>query len=453
MSTDKKSTKKTKPADEVLTGEVTEEKSLATTIDDKPVETIKAIGKVSDEPSREAALSIVGGVSTAELTKALEVQTEQRALIQKFINDNLVEGVDYGRIHVIKKDQCKDGDRCTKDYHFSKRILFKPGQEKIFSLFGITDELEKDEKAYEMLGNIAGMVAYKCVMYRGDKRVGEGRGAATLAGSQNDPNSTIKKAEKRARMDACLSLGFSAYFTQDLDDPEYKAQRDLMNEKAAREAEDRDKDENGFLPRDENAPIDNQERLMLHKLITNAGYDDQDMIMELLRANGVNDPKAMTSGQARSLINKMKATDFMAPPKPEAPEVEVDEDTLIVPPPPPAPIPPAQLVIDEDLIQNTQELFETIGFNHIGRMWFMKQVSGKPFGSWEKFENNDWARAYTLVMDILEGRRDVEPQHIAEAKAPVVGTPLPEKVPAQKLSPEELAKAQQVLGGAEIVGE
>lgn len=444
MSTKKESTKKTKKDDEPIAGEIIEVKT------EKPEDAeLKELAK-TDEPSREAALSIVGGVTTEELTKALEIQTEQRQLIQQFIKDNLVEGIDYGRIHVVKKEQCNKGDRCTIDYHFSKSILFKPGQEKIFSLFGITDELEKDDKAYEMLGNVTGMVAFKCVMYRGDKRIGEGRGAATLSQSQNDPNSTIKKAEKRARMDACLSLGFSAYFTQDLDDPEYKAQRDIMNDKAAREAEEIEKDENGFLPRDPNALIDNNERLTLHRLITNAGYEDQDMILELLRANGIEDPKTMTSGQARSLITKMKATDFMAPAKPEAaPE---PEEALIVPPPPPAPVPAAELIVDDDLKSNTKELFETIGFNHIGRMWYMKQVSGKPFGSWEKFEELDWKRAYTLLMDILDGNIKPAEEHIAEKKAPVVGTPAPEKVPAQKLSPEELAKAQAVLGGAEVIG-
>jgi hypothetical protein len=177
--------------------------------------------------TREAALSIVGGITTAELKQALDTQTEQRKLIQQFISDNLIIDIDYGKIHVIKECQAYKRGACETDYHYSKSILFKPGQEKIFSLFGITDELLKDEEAYEMLQQVQGLVAYKCVMRRGDKIVGEGRGAATLSGTQNDPNSTIKKAEKRARMDACLSLGFSAYFTQDLDDPEYKSQREM----------------------------------------------------------------------------------------------------------------------------------------------------------------------------------------------------------------------------------
>jgi hypothetical protein len=255
----------------------------------------------ANNDSREAVLSIVGGVTTAQLKEALTVQTEQRQLIKAFIQENLEEGIDYGKIHVVKNcpaEQRQPGS-CDRDYHYSKSILMKPGQEKIFSLFSITDEIAKDLEAYEMLGEVPGLVAYKCIMYRGDKRIGEGRGAAQLGSERLDPNSTIKKAEKRARMDACLSLGFSAYFTQDLDDPDYASQREMMNSKAAAEAERRDKDDLGLWIRDIADPIDDVERKKLFEMIKAVGYEQSDAMVDLLKANGVADPKAMTSGQAR----------------------------------------------------------------------------------------------------------------------------------------------------------
>ena len=398
----------------VVSGSVDESESSAVAVIDQPDQEITPARLEDDGSGREAALSIVGGVSTEQLKQALVTQTEQRKLIQQFIQDNLVVDVDYGKIHVIKN--CMDEERargsCKKDYHFSKSILFKPGQEKIFSLFGITDELERDEKVYEMLGNVPGMVAFKCVMYRGKNRVGEGRGAATMSGSQNDPNSTIKKAEKRARMDACLSLGFSAYFTQDLDDPEYKSQREMMNEKARNEAEARDKDENGFLPRNPDAAIDNQERALLHRLITKAGFEDRDEIIEFLKANGITDPAAMTSGQARKLIKKMQATEFLGPEKtnsPEKPDSSNDDDgPIVIPPKPPEPMQPAELVIDDDLKAHIEERYNGFGFNGTGEMWFKKQVTGRPFGSWDKYEDKDWRRAFQFITDIDEGRVEIE---------------------------------------------
>ena len=381
--------------------------------------------------NNDHVLSIVGGVSTQELKQALEVQTEQRKLIQQFIKDNLVEDIDYGRIHVVKNCPAESKSRgsCQTEYHYSKSILFKPGQEKIFSLFGITDKLEKDLEAYEMLGSVPGLVAYKCTMYRGENVVGEGRGAATLAGSQSDPNSTIKKAEKRARMDACLSLGFSAYFTQDLDDPEYKSQRDMMNAKAAAEAENRDKDEFGLMPRDEALPINNQERAVLHRLILKAGFTDQGEILELLKINGITDPQSMTSGQARDMMGKIAHSMFSAPDiKPKAPEPTVEpEDVDSFDPndvpiydlgnepsqPPKKKVDEPELVVDDDLKRNSLTLLQSIGLNPRGMMWFMKLVCGKPYGKPKDFSDAEWRKAYDIIQGILDQEIDVDDRYLA----------------------------------------
>lgn len=371
------------------------------------------------EPSREAALSIVGGVTTAQLKEALIVQTEQRTLIQQFIQDNLVVDIDYGKIHVVKNCQEEDRARgsCTKSYHFSKSILFKPGQEKIFSLFGITDELEKDLEAYEMLGNVPGLVAYKCVMFRGANRVGEGRGAATLGATQNDPNSTIKKAEKRARMDACLSLGFSAYFTQDLDDPEYKAQRDMMNERARNEAERIERDEFGLLPRDPNLPVDAKERPLLFNMILKAGIDKY-YVIDALKLNGVDKPETMTSGQARMMMGLLKEGAFKKPEEAALPDPEIDQslnvpDDIDQTPPPEPMVQEAELIVDADLQHNVQSMYASIGLNARGDMWFKKFVTGKPFGSWDKYTDDEWRKAYQFVQDILDTKMDVPEEYVA----------------------------------------
>lgn len=384
---------------------------------------VRELPEVS-EPTRESALSIVGGVTTEQLKAALIVQTEQRSLIQQFIQDNLVVDIDYGKIHVVKNCPAEDRARgsCDKSYHFSKSILFKPGQEKIFSLFGITDELEKDLEVYEMLGNLQGLVAYKCVMFRGDNRVGEGRGAATLSGTQNDPNSTIKKAEKRARMDACLSLGFSAYFTQDLDDPEYKSQRDMMNERARNDAERIDKDEFGLMPRDPSLPIDTNERTTLYRMTLKAGLEGAE-ILEMLKLNGIADPSTMTSGQARDMLTRLKSNAFAAPVRVQEEVVPVTDDTDVANEVSAAAdkiteankdIPPeSELVVDDDLKSNLSDKYQSIGLNSRGNMWFLKLVSGKPFGSFEKFTDADWRKAFDVIMGILDQTFDVPDEYIA----------------------------------------
>lgn len=383
-------------------------------------ETPSAIVK-SDQPTREAALSIVGGVTTEQLKAALTVQTEQRGLIQQFIKDNLVVDIDYGKIHVVKNCQAEDRQRgsCDKDYHYSKSILFKPGQEKIFSLFGIQDELEKDEEAYAMLSNVQGLVAYKCTMYRGENKIGEGRGAAVLSSTQNDPNATIKKAEKRARMDACLSLGFSAYFTQDLDDPEYKSQREMMNEKARNEAERRDRDEFGLMPRDPESPIDAEERPVLFNMILKYGIDKY-YVIDSLKLNGIEKPEAMTSGQARHLMSLIKTGVYKKPEQPTppsepevVPDSQLPEDNYRMTPPA---VQEADLVVDDDLREHVQAEFDGIGFNARGKMWFMKFVAGKPFGAFDKFTDDEWRRAYQHLQDINDLKVEVDTDYLEQGQ-------------------------------------
>lgn len=106
-----------------------------------------------------------------------------------------------------------------KDYHViqGKKSLAKGGAEKIASIFHWTAKFEKDSEALEMLGHIAGLVAFKCTLVNGEF-VGEGRGAALLTKNGNDPNKTLKMAQKSAFIDATLrASGLSDFFTQDLE--------------------------------------------------------------------------------------------------------------------------------------------------------------------------------------------------------------------------------------------
>jgi hypothetical protein len=396
-----KATTKNKKSD-VIDGEVVDEKALAVVPqeDEKTPEP-----KKTEIVKRDSAFSIVGNVTTKQLKQALEVQTEQRKLIEDFIKAHLREGTDYGKIHVVKNCMQEEKQRgsCDRDYHYSKSILFKPGQEKIFSLFSITDELIKDPDAYEMLPGVSGLVAFKCIMFQKGKRIGEGRGAATLSSERSDPNSTLKKAEKRARMDACLSLGFSEYFTQDLDDPDYAAQREMANSKAAAEAERRDKDEFGLLPRDPDAPIDNNERGVLHRILIKAGFTDTEEILELLRSNGIVDPSAMTSGQARDMMGKIAHGLFNQPPEkpiePEEPEA------------PPVPEEP-ELEVDDDFRDEIQRRVDQCGLNARGVMWLLQRSIGKPFAKWDTLTDDQYRKLYDVLIGIEDGRIAIDDSHV-----------------------------------------
>ena len=107
-----------------------------------------------------------------------------------------------------------------KDYHViqGKKSLAKGGAEKIASIFKWTAKFDKDTEALEMLGDMKGLVAFKCTLMNG-QFVGEGRGSALLSKNGSDPNKTLKMAQKSAFIDAVLrASGLSDFFTQDLED-------------------------------------------------------------------------------------------------------------------------------------------------------------------------------------------------------------------------------------------
>lgn len=403
---------KQKTDPEVIEGEVAEEQPQP-----------RARSKKNKELVPASETSVVAGlaISTDQLKTALKAQTEQRKLIADFIKKHLVKGVDFIRIHVVKNCAAEDKRRgsCKLDGHFSKDILAKPGQEKIFSLFQLTSELVKDVETMEMLQGERGLVAYKCLVKRGDQVVAEGRGACRVGDNRRDVNATIKIAEKRARMDACLALGFSEYFAQDLDDPDYQTQKKAAEEQAAAKADDG----TGLPPRPKDKPIDDQERTVLAREIMKLGFDSRDEQLELLRVNGITEPRKMTSGQARELILKLRNNAFAAPAltgtvlddiedlddqamEEHAKKVtaaskvaELDQD------------PP--LVVDDELKAMVQERAEALPLNGRGKMWLYKKVCGRPYSAWDKMKDEEWRRAYDLVELVNAGNYDIPDEYVA----------------------------------------
>ena len=56
----------------------------------------------------------------------------------EWVNENLIEGKDFGKIHTMPKSKCQAGRNCTNPYHFSKPFLHKPGSEKILNALKMT---------------------------------------------------------------------------------------------------------------------------------------------------------------------------------------------------------------------------------------------------------------------------------------------------------------------------
>lgn len=161
-----------------------------------------------------------------KLEQQFKNESDRRKLLKKFINSQLVEGVDYGTIKISGRE--------------SKPCLFKPGSEKFCSLLQLRAEFIKDAETLSMIPESSSTIAYVCRLIHipSGESVSEGRGACSLSEKQNMVNTTIKIAEKRAQIDAVLRLGFSDSFTQDLDDMEKPVESKSTALKATQEQKD-----------------------------------------------------------------------------------------------------------------------------------------------------------------------------------------------------------------------
>jgi hypothetical protein len=160
-------------------------------------------------------------------TRALTRREENRKALIKWVSDNLVQGTDFGRIHVVGKDKCpkaKEGraHECSNKYHWSKPSLWKPGAEKICGMLGLIPRfpnLNEYENAV-LRGEDIKVIILKCELHTPSGFIAaEGTGARRLSQDNGDINKSLKMTEKSAHIDATLRVaGLSEIFTQDIED-------------------------------------------------------------------------------------------------------------------------------------------------------------------------------------------------------------------------------------------
>lgn len=161
----------------------------------------------------------------------LERRKKNRDTLIEHIRQSLVEGTDFGRLHVVKKDVCDKGKWCDNDYHFSKPSLWKAGAEKIAGILGLRVSWPalRDYEARIVQGEKIDQIALHCILMSAESVVvAEGVGARRV-GEDGNLNKALKMAKKSGQIDAVLNVGgLSEVFTQDLEDmdPEDIGDRD-----------------------------------------------------------------------------------------------------------------------------------------------------------------------------------------------------------------------------------
>lgn len=342
-------------------------------------------------------VSLTTAMSSKDLKAAVKLMTEQRKIIADFVKENLVKDVDYGQIEATSK--------AGKSFK-SKPTLYKPGMEKILSLFGLATELKKDTQTLEMT-DIRNAIAFKCVITRNGQKIAEGRGAAVVGDMGRDLNSTIKIAEKRARMDACLSLGFSEYFTQDMDDSDYRQKPKFVpNNQASRPP-----------AIDPEGPVTDKQRKTMFALMHKAGINEPDAMKLTLKLNGFPEStKEMTVKDASAMIDMLVRDDFIRPEEDQPPAtdddlpvIDIDESTDVD-----KEVGDAidTFLITDELKAELAENINTLGLSAQGRLRMLKEVTGHI--TLNALKDGDWMALSQKVDDVLNDKIKLPAEWLAK---------------------------------------
>jgi hypothetical protein len=177
-----------------------------------------AVANLAPQPVTASPLDLPSEV----FRSGLDRRRENRGALMSWVREALIEGTDYGRIHVVNKNKCPHGNRCRNPAHFSKPSLFKPGAEKICGMLGVTVHYPTlhDYEQAALHGVALQHVIIRCEIKDASNRVvADGVGARSLKQDYGDINKALKMAEKSAHIDATLRMaGLSEVFTQDLED-------------------------------------------------------------------------------------------------------------------------------------------------------------------------------------------------------------------------------------------
>jgi len=152
----------------------------------------------------------------------LDRRKQNRSALMAWIREALIEGSDFGKIHIVSRNKCKQGKQCQNPAHFSKPSLFKPGAEKICGMLGVTVRYPtlSDYEKTALSGTQLTQIIIRCeILDVSNRIIADGVGARLISQDNGDINKSLKMAEKSAHIDATLRMaGLSEVFTQDIED-------------------------------------------------------------------------------------------------------------------------------------------------------------------------------------------------------------------------------------------
>ena len=178
---------------------------------------VKAGGEMTLREDRPVQIFNPLDAEPVSFQKQLLNRSENYDALALHLRSILVPGKDFGQIHV--KKSC-DKYRCTDPAHLSDYGLWAPGADKVLGILGLAPAYpgEEDYIYASTHGLLINDVIIKCyIVGTSERRITEGMGAC----SRDEPNmgtlnNVLKRACKRARLDAVLRLpSISALFEDD----------------------------------------------------------------------------------------------------------------------------------------------------------------------------------------------------------------------------------------------
>lgn len=193
------------------------------------------------QPANEENLPVISAnpldLPAATFQEGLDRRRANRAALMAWVRDALVDGTDFGKIHVVSRSKCQASKDCKNPAHFSKPSLFKPGAEKICGMLGVTVRypmLQDYEKAALTGANLSQIIIRCEIVDASGRVVADGVGARIIAQDNGDINKALKMAEKSAHIDATLRMaGLSEVFTQDIEDMQQRREAESLQKAEA----------------------------------------------------------------------------------------------------------------------------------------------------------------------------------------------------------------------------
>jgi hypothetical protein len=158
----------------------------------------------------------------AQFAVQIRERGENYANLVAWLCEHMVVGEDLVQVHIVKRDKCDPRNSgcspSTNPYHWSDPTLSKKGAEKVCGLLGIGVRFlgMEDFRRMALKGTHIVDIIIDCELYNGrNETISQGTGACNIAETQDNLNNALKKACKRAHVDAVLRVaGLSGIATE-----------------------------------------------------------------------------------------------------------------------------------------------------------------------------------------------------------------------------------------------